>query len=79
MTAIHFLYLPVYMTKVFLLVLKISLGMLHNNRDKSQRYRKDKKCHYRHKRTDTEHHDQYTDNRCHGSNDLRCALIQALT
>ncbi len=78
MPAVDLFHLPVDMPQIFLLVFKILLRMLHDHRDKSNRYRKDQKRDQCHQRTDAKHHDQHTDNGRHGSDHLGRTLIQAL-
>ena len=75
---VHFLHLAVDMPQIFLLILKVFLGTLHDGRNKSHGDRKYEQRYERHERADAEHHHKHTDDRRHRSDDLRRTLVQTL-
>ncbi len=71
--------LTVDLAEKFLLRAEVFLAEAHNEADKQQRDRQNGKRNQRHQRADCQHHDQHADNRCHRGNQLRHALIEALS
>ena len=78
-TGIGFFYLPVDVSQVFLLLLKVFLGLLDHERNHGNRNRQDDNCNQRHQRRDSQHHDQNADHRCNRCDNLGNALVQALS
>ena len=78
-TGIGFFYLPVDVSQVFLLLLKVFLGLLDHERNHCNRNRQNDNCNQRHQRRDSQHHDQNADHRCNRCDNLGNALVQALS
>ena len=78
MSAVDLLYLTVDMSQILLLIPEISLGMLYDHGDHPHCHRKDQQRDQCHQWTDTQHHDQNTDDSRHRCDQLSRALVQTL-
>ena len=76
MAAIHLFYMAVDVAQVFLLPLKIFLGMLDDYHDEDQRHRDDTQRYQGHLPADREHHHQNTNESRSGSDNLGNTLVE---
>ena len=76
MSAEIFLNLSVYLSKIFLLILEIFLGMLHYHTDDCHGHRQDKYCCHGHPHVDGKHHHKYTNQGRDRCDKLGDALVQ---
>ena len=77
MSAVVFLNLAIYLSKIFLLCLEIFLGVLHNKINNDHRQRQYQKCSQCHPHINGKHHYEYTDQGCDRCDQLGNALVQA--
>lgn len=78
MTAVHFFYMAIYMTQIFLLFPEERLTILDNNADDHNAQRQNTQCDQSHNRADGKHHAQYADHHGNIGHDLRKALVECL-
>ncbi len=75
--AVHFFDVTVDMPQVVLLAFEEDLRFADDQANDAERQWQDGQGHQGHLPADGEHHDEHTDDRGHGGNDLRQALVQA--